>query len=277
MSTPITYITGGSADRSTSDSSSIATSVNVSGQNPFVLAIIRTDTVGGGIASMNAITCGGENMTLLASYDNGIDSREFIYYYSNPSAGSNSISCTFDRSPYCQLVVSVFSKVSSVNPINDSDAGFTVTSTVDNCLHVVAAWAGGVQSDVSITAGEGTIRRNTITGRGVAILQGTDGISPAGESTLNASSTFPSFPLYGFSISLKPIIEVELEDDLTMSEVVYSVVRKVFSIQDNVGVKDVHTIRLGEMITTSDTYLRLKRTWQNLTKNISTWINEDKS
>lgn len=275
MSTPITYITGGSKDYSTSLSSSIATSVNVSGQNPFVLAIIRTDTQGGGKASINAITCGGENMTLLASFDNATDGREFIYYYSNPSAGSNSISCTFDRSPYCQLVVSVFSKVSSVNPINDSDAGFTVTSTVDNCLHVVAAWAGSVRSDINITAGEGTILRNKIPGRGIAILQGTDGISPAGESTLNASSTFGSPG--GFSISLKPIIEVELEDDLTMSEVVYSVVRKVFSIQDNVGVKDVHAIRLGEMITTSDTYLRLKRTWQNLTKNISTWINEDKS
>jgi hypothetical protein len=82
----------------------------------------------------------------------------------------------------------------------------------------------------------------------------------------------------GILIALSPSIIISLTDTVTMVEGTVTYIRRIVkSLTETVDVVQMHIIGLTDTLVTSDTYLRLKKAWQNTAKSISSWTNLDKS
>jgi len=139
------------------------------------------------------------------------------------------------------------------------------------CWHCAYAYGSGATS-----AGASTTERSG-SGFSYGFFDGGGAIHPAGSNTLNINLN-PTGTVFANGATFSPYaIEVDITDTASATDTISYIRQIVKALTETITVTQLHILALTETVTSSDSYLRLKRKWQNLTKNISTWINQDKS
>lgn len=168
---------------------------------------------------------------------------------------------------------------------NLSFTGFTPTKPDD--LYIFAA--GGTNHEVDVSAyaiaTDNPSWTESVNNTTTNVSDGGMGIAwairPENSATGTVTATFnPNTNLQGCGIliALSPSIIISLTETVTMVEGTVTYLRKIVkSLTETIDVVQMHIIGLTETVTASDTYLRLKKAWQNTAKNISSWVNQDKS
>lgn len=166
-----------------------------------------------------------------------------------------------------------------------SFAGFTPSKA--NCLYLLA---GGGTNNATSVSGYALATDNPTWTEDIdtntadssdATFACASASRAAATATGNASATFADTTLLqscGVLVALAPSISFALADSLSLSEAAFSYVRKIVkALTETLSIIQLHKLALTETIISSDTYLRLKKGWQNLAKNTSNWTNTDKS
>lgn len=267
-----------SFDRATESGGGVGSSATfshtTSGTNRMLFVGLSINTS----RTVSSVTYGGVAMTKINTQSSGGITCE-LWYLINPTVGANNVVATFSGSGTYDVIAASYAGVrqsnqpdgQSANNTSGTSIANTITSTRDLCWHCAYACGSGATS-----AGASTTERSG-SGFSYGFFDSNAAITPAGSNTLNIDH-YPTGTVFANGATFSPYaIEVDITDTASATDTISYIRQIVKALTETVTVTQLNILALTETVTSSDSYLRLKRKWQNLTKNISTWINQDKS
>ncbi len=201
-----------------------------------------------------------------------------VFYLANPASGANNIVAT-DPTSADAVAVSAASYTGIGNATPEVTNGNTASSatSVTGSLTTLAdnAWViMGVGTGATQSAGTGATQRaqgNSTTAIFSGLYDNNGPKHPAG--AVSEQVTFSSTDAAYTILSFKPTVPVTVTDSVSTTEKI------IFGniLTEIVHVNTIILQVLTEVITTSDAYLIFRKGVKNVQKNISTWINKQRS
>ena len=263
--------------RNASSGTSQSFSYTCTGTNRLLVVMTASD----GTTPATAVTYNGVSLTQIDS-NRTANHPINLWYLVNPASGSNTLSASGFSNAGNYVVALSFTGVKQSNPLNDNNGGTgsgtsmtrSVTTTTDNCWAVYAGTTGATTAISAST--NSTLVQSAIDSHNTsALFQSGGAITPAGSfsMTFNGANATKA----GIIASFAPALIISSSDSITMTDTLSKFVRqKVILVTDTINIIQVILFSAFDSITTSDVIQSFKKGWNNATKNISNWINEDK-
>ncbi len=219
---------------------------------------------------------GGVAMTQIAS---GViaNNRITLWYLINPASGSNSITGSWGGNEGHGVILSSYTGVGGIN-VSSSTTGsgtsFTMsgTTTKDNCWGIYAGATGGVGA---ITAGT----NSSLISRFASVTEGlfdtNAAQTPAGSKSMQFTGDNASKA--GVIAFFYPVFTITASDTQSSTDTA-TLKRTWFAVAtDILTILEVQYLRATDTVTTDDLYVRIKKGWNNLSKHISSWTDQNKN
>ena len=257
-----------------SGTTALSTSFTCSGTNRILFVMAMSSSTAWGGFTYNGVALTQIQTDQTASHLIG------LWYLVNPASGSNTLAGTWGGNQAHSVVVASYNGVKQSSPINASTTATgsgtslttTASSTTDNCWGILAGGTGGA---TSIDASTNAVLISRVQGNIDGLFHTNTPITPAGSFGMTftgASATKASIMAF-----FAPALIISSSDSITMTDTLSKFVRqKVISVSDTINIIQVILFSAFDSITTSDVIQSFKKGWNNATKNISNWINEDK-
>ena len=212
---------------------------------------------------VTGVTYGGVAMSQLIKVNNTTDG-EWLYIYGliAPATGANDIVASFSTSQvnYYGAVSYYNCKQDGLPNVTDSlsqetaqtSITATFTTTKDNCIGFAFSYGGGTE-----TVGDGSAILNYL--NGVGMLESNPLAIPTGEFSMTVN--FASAEAAIIAVAVEPFPVFSGTETITMTDDSFITWLVTFT----------------ETITTSEPYVRFKKVWQNVAKNVASWLNQDKT
>ncbi len=169
-----------------------------------------------GSRTVSTVTYRGQNLTRLATVNNGTTARASLWYLLNPPTGSGSVVVTLSGAASFVVGATSYTGVSQTNPLGtpvvNSNAGVTATLNVVSATNELVVDVIARRGDLTtnpITAGSGQTQRwntrTTVNSANTGMTGG--GSSKAGAASVTMAWTWPTSRAWAIAgISLKPAI-----------------------------------------------------------------------
>lgn len=208
----------GAADLGSNTGTSWTTGSYTASGNFLIIAVIG-DTTASGLDDITSVSYGGQSATLAVKNTAGGGAGSarilYLYYVSNPTAGSHTITITNTSSHLVLAGVAEYSGVATSGIVDNTavnDSGISTPASIDTSLITVAdncfvvVLESGYNSNLAPTAGAGATRRTfdaTFGAWGFFEYSGSP-VTPAGSTTTTINSQNGSSQVNTAAFSFPP-------------------------------------------------------------------------
>jgi hypothetical protein len=260
-------------------SSSLTVAHTCTGSYGMLIVAFTTRPSGGSATDViSSVTYNGVSMTRAISNAVGTDHRQYIYYLVAPATGASyNIVITTDGTNATMVAKNAsYTGVkqgsqpdASTTPIQQSSTPLTVsiTTVLANCWQITLA-----DQNSNLSANSGCVRRTTLD---TTALFDSNAALSAGSHSMSINGAGGG-TVSGTSISIAPLVTNTISVSDTSSMVEGALKRNRIYL-DTLSILQSSVISMSDTISLVESYFSIKKTWKSITKNISSWISQNKS